>query len=280
MAEAPVKEVVKEAVKSTANKRTETAAPALVPITRGQILTVQVATFLLIWAGWEALSRSGLLFEGVVPSSLAVFPAILEHLIDWSFWDHFGRTAYEVVTGFAIGGAVGATLGIVMGLRRFFAGVIEPYVNYLAATPKIIFLPIMMVMFGVGAGSKIAMAAISAFFPVAVSVYRGALLVSPVLIRVARSFKASQWTIVKSVYLPSLVPPLLTGMRLGLGVAIVGTLLAEIKLSNKGLGYVVIQHYNFFRTADMYAVLIIIFMIAVAINTMMDRLAARFAYKT
>ncbi|CAN0504524.1 unnamed protein product [Phaeothamnion confervicola] len=164
-------------------------------------------------------------------------------------------------------------------MRRFLAAVLEPYINYLAATPKIIFLPIMMVMFGVGAGSKIAMAAISAFFPVAVSVYRGTLLVNPVLVRVARSFKASQWTIVKSIYLPSIIPPLMTGLRLGLGVAIVGTLLAEIKLSNKGLGYVVIQHYNFFRTADMYAVLIIIFAIAVGINAVMDRLAGHFQHK-
>ncbi len=247
---------------------------------RVQVVAVQVGTFLAVWAAWEALSRSGWLYEGVVPSSLAVFPAIFAHLVDLEFWDHMGRTAYEVVAGFAIGGSVGAALGILLGIRRFLAAVLEPYINYMAATPKIIFLPIMMVMFGVGAGSKVAMAAISAFFPVAVSVYRGTLLVSPVLIRVARSFKASQWTIVKSVYLPSLVPPLLTGFRLGLGVAIVGTLLAEIKLSNKGLGYVVIQHYNFFRTADMYAVLIIIFVIAVGINTMMDYLARRFAHKT
>ena len=243
-------------------------------------LGVQVATFLAVWAGWEALSRSGLLFEGVVPSSLVVFPSIARHLVDPVFWDHMGRTAYEVVAGFAIGSGVGAALGIVLGLRRFLAAILEPYINYMAATPKIIFLPIMMVMFGVGAGSKVAMAALSAFFPVAVSVYRGTLLVNPVLVRVAMSFKASQWRIVRSVYLPSLVPPLLTGLRLGLGVAIVGTLLAEIKLSNKGLGYVVIQHYNFFRTADMYAVLIIIFVIAVAINAVMDRLATRFAHKT
>lgn len=244
-----------------------------------QVLAVQVATFAAVWAAWEAVSRSGLLFEGVVPSSLAVFPAILEHLLDPSFWDHMGRTAYEVVAGFGLGAGVGAALGLLLGMRRFLAAVLEPYINYLAATPKIVFLPIMMVMFGVGAGSKIAMAAISAFFPVAVSVYRGTLQVNPVHVRVARSFKASQWRIVRSVFLPSIVPPLLTGLRLGLGVAIVGTLLAEIKLSNKGLGYVVIQHYNFFRTADMYAVLIIIFVIAVGINTLMDRLAKRYSYK-
>ena len=244
-----------------------------------QVLAVQAATFMLIWAGWEALSRSGLLYEGVVPSSLKVFPAIWEHLIDPVFWDHMGRTAYEVVAGFGIGSSVGVMLGLLLGMRRFLAAVLEPYINYLAATPKIVFLPIMMVMFGVGPGSKIAMGAISAFFPVAVSVYRGMLLVNPVFLRVARSFKASQWKIVRSVYLPSIVPPLLTGLRLGLGVAIVGTLLAEIKLANKGLGYVVIQHYNFFKTADMYAVLIIIFLIAVGINTMMDRLARRFAHR-
>ena len=246
---------------------------------RARVAAVQLATFLAIWAGWETLSRSGLLYDGVVPSSLAVFAAIGQHLIDPVFWDHMGRTAYEVTVGFAIGTGVGVALGLLLGLRRFLAAVTEPFINTLAATPKIVFLPIMMVMFGVGAGSKIAMAAISAFFPVAVSVYRGTLLVNPVLLRVARSFNASQWRIVRSIYLPSLVPPLLTGLRLGLGVAIVGTLLAEIKLANKGLGYVVIQHYNFYRTADMYAVLIIIFIIAVFINTVMDRLAARFAHK-
>lgn len=247
---------------------------------RQRVLIVQVATFLAIWSGWEALSRSGLLFEGVVPSSLDVFPAIASHLADPVFWDHALFTAYEVVVGFVIGTVLGVTVGMLLGLRKFLAAVMEPYVNYLAATPKIIFLPIMMVMFGVGAGSKVAMAAISAFFPVAVSIYRGTLLVNPVLVRVARSFNASQMRIVRSVYLPSLVPPLLTGLRLGLGVAIVGTLLAEIKLANKGLGYVVIQHYNFFRTADMYAVLIIIFAIAVVINVLMDRLAARYAHAT
>ena len=246
---------------------------------RGRITTVQVATFLAVWAGWEALSRSGLLYDGVVPSSLDVFAAIGRHLIDPGFWDHAGRTAYEVVTGFAIGTCVGVALGLLLGLRRFLAAVVEPFINYLAATPKIVFLPILMVMFGVGPGSKIAMAAISAFFPVTVSIYRGALLVNPVLVRVARSFNCSQWRIVRSIYLPSLVPPLLNGLRLGLGVAIVGTLLAEIKLANKGLGYVVIQHYNFFRTADMYAVLIIIFVIAVAINWAMDRLAARLSHQ-
>ena len=246
---------------------------------RGMITSVQVATFLAVWAGWETLSRSGLLYEGVVPSSIDVFAAIGRHLVDPAFWDHGGRTAYEVVAGFAIGAGIGVSLGLLLGLRRFMAAVTEPFINYLAATPKIVFLPILMVMFGVGPGSKVAMAAISTFFPVALSVYRGTLLVNPVLVRVARSFNASQWRIVWSVYLPSLVPPLLTGLRLGLGVAIVGTLLAEIKLANKGLGYVVIQHYNFFRTADMYAVLIIIFVIAVAINAAMDLAAVRLSHK-
>ena len=247
-------------------------ARAFAPSRRTQIVGVQVATFLAVWACWEALSRSGLLYDGVVPSSLAVFAAIGQHLVDPVFWDHMGRTAYEVGAGFAIGTTVGVALGLLMGMRRFLAAVVDPCVNTLAATPKIVFLPIMMVLFGVGAGSKVAMAAISAFFPVAVSVYRGTLLVNPVLIRVARSYNAGSWRIVRSIYLPSLVPPLLTGLRLGFGVAIVGTLLAETKLSNKGLGYLVIQAYALFDMPKMYALVIVLFVLSIAVNVLIGRL--------
>jgi ABC-type nitrate/sulfonate/bicarbonate transport system permease component len=132
-----------------------------------------------------------------------------------------------------------------------------------------------MLLFGAGLGSKIGMGALSAFFPVVVATAAGMGGVSPVLLRVARSFNATPWQVVRKVYLPSLIEPAITGMRLGLGVAIIGVLLAEIKFSNRGLGHIAIQHYNFFRIADMYAVLLITFALAVAANALMGRAAAR-----
>jgi NitT/TauT family transport system permease protein len=80
---------------------------------------------------------------------------------------------------------------------------------------------------------------------------------------------------VRKVYLPALVAPIVTGLRLGLGVATIGVLLAEIKFSDRGLGHRAIQHYQFFRIAEMYAVLIASFALAVAANAAMGRLARR-----
>jgi ABC-type nitrate/sulfonate/bicarbonate transport system permease component len=237
---------------------------------------IRLGTLIVVWALWEAVSVSGLVFKGVVPSSVDVLRAVARYVSDASFYGHLWRTVYEVAVGFALGTLAGLTLGIVMGMSRFLGRVFDPYLNILAPTPKIVFLPVLMILFGVDAGSKMAMGGISAFFPVAMSAYAGMQLVSPVLLKVARGFQASSSQLVSKVYLPSMLEPLATGMRLGLGVAIIGTLLAEIKLSNKGLGYLAIQEYNAFHIADMYAILLLTFAVAVAANALIGRATRQF----
>ena len=239
------------------------------------VLLVRIGTVLAVWAAWEIVARSGLVYEGIVPSSFAVLAAMAQQLAEPEFYQHVALTAYEVVTGFIAGTAIGMAAGIALGFRRFADDAAAPYLQGLAATPKIIFLPILMLVFGVGAGSKIAMGGLSAFFPMVVAIAAGMRDVNVVLVRVARSFNASAWQIVRKIYLPSLVEPAITGMRLGLGVAIIGVLLAEIKFSKAGLGHLAIQHYNFFHVADMYAVLLITFALAVLANAAMGWAANR-----
>lgn len=239
------------------------------------VLLIRIATLLAIWLAWELLARSGLVYEGVVPSSFAVFAAMGRQLVQPAFYNDVLVTGYEVLAGFVIGTAFGTATGIALGVRRFADEAAAPYIQGLAATPKIIFLPILMLLFGVGSGSKIALGALSAFFPVVVATASGMKTVKPALVRVARSFNASTWQIVCKIYLPSLVEPAIIGMRLGLGVAFVGVLLAEIKFSSAGLGHVAIQYYNFFHVADMYAVLLITFGLAVAANALMGAIGRR-----
>jgi len=239
------------------------------------VLAIRAATLLAIWAAWEAVARSGLVYEGIVPSSLAVAASIFRQLSEQAIYLDALQTAYEVVAGFAVGSAAGASTGLLLGARRFADRAAAPYVQGLAATPKIVFLPILMLALGVGAGSKIGMGALSAFFPVLIATAEGMQGVNPVLLRVARSFNASGLQIVRTVLMPSLVEPILTGMRLGLGVAVVGVLLAEIKFAKAGLGHLAIQHYNFYRTADMYAVLLITFALALAANALMGAAGRR-----
>ena len=236
---------------------------------------LRVVTLVVVWAAWEVLARSGLVFEGVVPSSLAVLVSAARQLGSAPFYAHLWRSVEEIGLGFAIGSAAGVGIGTTMGMFFFFGRMIHPYIHVLAPTPKIIFLPVLMILFGVDVGSKVAMGAISAFFPVVVATYDGVRLVPPVLLRVARSFGASRWHVVTKVYFPSMLPSVVTGIRLGLGVAIIGTLLAEIKLSNRGLGFLAIQQYESFHIPDLYAVLLFIFALAIAANIAIGRVAAR-----
>jgi NitT/TauT family transport system permease protein len=240
-----------------------------------RITAIRIGTVLAVWLAWELLARSGLLYQGVIPSSVAVFESIWKHLADASFYRHVARTLNEVAAGAAIGSLLGLAVGILTGQLRVVGRAVEVYINVLAPTPKIVFLPLLMIMFGVDFGSKVALGAASAFFPVAVATLAAIRLVNPVLIKVGQSFNASLWQMVRMVYLPAMMQPLVSGLRLGLGVAIIGVLLAEIKLSNVGLGHLAINHYNAFKIADMYAVLLITFSLAVGANALIGAMARR-----
>lgn len=236
---------------------------------QGSLVTpVRVATLLGLWVVWEAVAASGLLFEGVVPSSLKVAAALGALMASASFYYNLEFTLMEVLVSLALGVSTGIAVGLALGADRFAGKAFEPYLHYLAPTPKIVFLPILLVLFGVGPGSKIAMGTLSCFFPMALSVATGVREVDPVLLRVGRSFNLGLGQTITKIYLPALVPPIATGLKLGLGVAIIGCLLAEIKMSNRGLGFLIMQYYAQFRIPYMYAVLIAAFAIAALGNAL------------
>lgn len=230
------------------------------------VLALRIATVLALWVIWEAVARSRLVFEGVVPSSLAIIGALADLLTRPDFYWNIELTLIEVAVSLALGASAGIVVGLALGANRFAGKAFEPYVHYLAPTPKIVFLPILLVLFGVGPGSKIAMGTLSCFFPMVLSVATGVRQVDPVLLRVGRSFRLSLLQTVRKIYLPALVPPIATGLKLGTGVAIIGCLLAEIKMSNRGLGFLVMQYYSQFRIPYMYAALLIAFILAAGGN--------------
>jgi NitT/TauT family transport system permease protein len=251
---------------------TQTAlrAPAISRVT--QLRIAIIATILVIW---EATAASGLLFRDVVPSLLVIGRAVASLLGDREFYWHLGVTGTEVGTALVIGGLAGLMVGLALGASRFLSRAFEHYLYYLGPTPKIIFFPIMIMWFGVGLGSKIAMGTISCFFPIALSVAAGMRQIDDVLIRVGRSFRANTWQMVTKIYLPAMRAPIINGVRLGLGVAIIGTLLAETKLSNRGVGFLIINSYATFDMPRMYSLLIVVFVLAIGANVIVSRFADR-----
>ena len=236
------------------------------------LIMARLCLFAGIWALWETAAASGLFFDGVVPSSVAVSRALGRILSDARFYGHLGVTATEIAAAMAVGGGAGAIVGIALGGSRFLGTAYEPWVNYLGPMPKIILLPMLVILFGTGVGSKIAMGAVSCFFPVALSLATAMRQVDAVLVNVGRSFRLSRLQLLRYIYMPSLVLPMITGVRLGLGLAIIGVLLAETKLSKAGLGFLVIQSYNLFHIPEMYAYLILVFGISVGLNLLLGKL--------
>lgn len=252
---------------------TRTTWPLVTRVTR-----LQLATLAGILLFWEALSASGLLFRGVVPSVLIIGASVADLLVAQNFWTNLSVTLFEIIVALAIGAVSGIAAGLAVGGNRFLGLAFEPYIRAFASIPKIILFPILLVIFGVGINSKIAVGAIAAFFPVALSTAAGARDINPVFVRVGRSFGVTLAQMVWKIYLPSMVAPILSGFRVALGVAIVVCLMGEIRYSNMGLGFMVMQSYRLARFADMYAIIIVIFILAAIGNDVIERLSRN--YKT
>jgi NitT/TauT family transport system permease protein len=230
-------------------------------------------------ATWQLLSISGLFYRDVIPSLPQIAAALLKLLSNGYFYWHLWITVDEIAAALVIGGIAGLVVGLIVGDNKFIAAAYEPYLYYLGPTPKIIFFPVLIMWFGVDAGPKIAMGVLSCFFPIALNVAAGMRQIDKVLIKVGKSLRANAWQMAVKIYLPALRHPVINGLRLGLGVALIGTLLAETKLTNRGIGYLVITAYNGFDMPQLYAILIALFVLAIGANALVTHFGGLDAIK-
>lgn len=238
----------------------------LTPVTLLRVVLVLAALVI-----WQLVATSGWLYGDVVPSLSIIGAALMKLLSGGDFYWNLWVTIDEIAIGLAIGGLAGLVVGLVIGANKFIARAFEPYLYYLGPTPKIIFFPVLIMWFGVGGGSKIAMGAVSCFFPIALNVAAGMRQIDQVLIKVGHSFRANPWQMATKIYLPAMRHPVINGLRLGLGVALIGTLLAETKLSKYGIGSMVMDAYARFDMPRMYAILIVLFVLAIGANALVAR---------
>src|SRR5262247_913045 len=143
----------------TGRLRLSAARPLGLPLR--PVTALRIAIIVAVVVIWEAVSASGWLYRDVVPSLTAIGKALYATLADPSFYFHLGTTAYEIGIAMVIGGLSGLAVGILLGGSKFMSRAYEAYLYYLGPCPKIIFFPIMIMWFGVGPGSKVAMGAIS-----------------------------------------------------------------------------------------------------------------------
>jgi ABC-type nitrate/sulfonate/bicarbonate transport system permease component len=242
------------------------------------VTRIRIFTLIGLICTWELmalLGSYGFLYNDVVPSAWKIALATLEELFSAGFYKDLGITFAEHIVGFISGSLIAIFLGIAMGTNSLLRDALEPYLNAIGSTPKIIFLPILFLMFGTGIESKMAKGALSAFFPVVFTTTLGMLLINPVLIRVGKSFSLSKWQMIQKIYVPAMINPVITGLRLGIAITVIGVLVAELKFADGGLGYRLGIYYEQFRIAPMYGIIVIIFALAALANIGMTRLQDR-----
>lgn len=238
-------------------------------------LNVQTLTLLLVVAVWEIIGRTGILFADLFPPMLEILQSLWRYLTTPLLLPHIKASLYEVGGALALAALTGIPLGILWGSRSTWLQIVEPLILYAAVVPKIVIFPIFILFLGIDVHSKLAVGAIAAFFPISLLTIAGMREVKKVYVDVARSAGASAYQIAAHVYLPAIAGQVFTGIRIGMGAAVTGALLAETKIAKAGLGFMIVEYYGQFRIADMYSLLLFIFILAALTNWAMKALFAR-----
>ncbi len=238
---------------------------------------VQALTVVGLVAAWEFIGRTGLLFPELFPSVIQILQSLGTYLTSATLIPHMKASFSEIGGAILLGALSGVPLGILFGSRRSWLQVMEPLILYAAVVPKIVIFPVFILFLGIGVGSKLAVGAIAAFFPIVLLTIAGMREVKPVYLDVARTVGASPLQIATRVYLPAIAGQVFTGIRIGLGAAVTGALLAETKIAKAGLGFMIVEYYNEFRIADMYSLLLLIFILAALVNWVMKTVFAAFS---
>ena len=232
------------------------AAPhPIVSLSRYYAGALSVVGGLLVW---EVVSRfliANALFLAA-PSQIAV--AIYHLGVSGELWHHIAVSAAEFAVGYVIASAIGIALGLAMASSATAKRALQPWVSGLYATPTIALAPLFILWFGIGIWSKVLVVIFLVTFPVAINTEAGLRTTSERLIEMLRSFGATPRQIFLKVSLPSAVPFILAGLKLGIGRGLIGVVVAELFGSRAGLGRLISQSADAFNMPELFAGVVIL----------------------
>jgi NitT/TauT family transport system permease protein len=200
-----------------------------------------VAAFLVFWEGLSRGWWAHLQVRPIFVSSPLRVAAEAWRLffVTGDIWRDLAASGIECAIGFSLALAVGIPLGLAAGWYRRFNYAVEPFLTALNATPQVAFLPLVIVWFGIGLPSRVVIIFLLTVLPIAINAAAGVRTTDVRLLRVAQGFGASQARIFATLILPSALPFLLAGLRLGIGRAMIGIVVGEIYGANAGLGFMI-----------------------------------------
>ncbi|HWL43872.1 MAG TPA: ABC transporter permease [Ilumatobacter sp.] len=226
---------------------------------------------------WELTVSVGLFNERFISPPSAVFVALPELLGDAGVRNGFSQTGAATAVAFGLSIVVGVTLGALIGTSEFVCRTVRPLLMLLFAIPKMVLVPVFVLIFGLGIGTAGVFAFSLGVFPVLLNTIEGAQSVDARLRVTAHSLGAGRWHRVRYLIAPSVLPSVLTGVRLGLVQSMLGTLMAELYGTTRGVGYYATGFAQTFQPDKVFGLLLLVALSAVSLNTALGRLEHRLA---
>ena len=231
---------------------------------------VALALFLLLW--WAAARLTG---ADVIPTPAATAAAARTMLGEPAIYLATAETLSAYGGGLALAVLVGIPAGLAMGGFRLLGQTLEPYVNALSATPRVAFIPLVIVLLGLGIRAKIAIIVLGAVMPILLNTYAGVRNVDPELVEMARSAGASRAQIFRRILLPGALPFIVVGLRLGATIGLINTVVAELYTAVRGLGGLLAIYGNSFQMEPYFVVVFVLAGIGAAVSQSLRLVEAR-----
>ncbi len=226
----------------------------------------RIAIVVALLALWEALSRLGIVNPRLLPSASDTLGALADLLQRGSVRSDLAVTATEVLAAFALAVPAGGLIGFLIAENRYFAEVAKPLLFFAFSIPKSIFLPMFILVFGVGFSQKVGFGFFSTIFIVIMSTTTAVESVKLEYLTVARSYGATRAQTAWRVYLPSMLPVLPEALRISMIFNLTGVILAEMYASRDGIGHQIATWGENFQMKQLLAGVVMVAVIAIAFN--------------
>lgn len=232
---------------------------------------VAPVVFVAIILLWELGCRYGIISNIVLPAPSQAFAALMDLVRTGMLWKHLGVSLYRLAVGWTLGSLLGIAVGLLIGLFSLARAGLLPLVSALFPIPKIALLPLFVVWFGIGEGSKVATILFGTFFPMVIATYGGIDNVDRNLIRMGQSFGLSWLSIVRKIVIPGALPAILSGFRISASIAIVLLVAAEMIGADYGIGAYILMAGALFATDKLIAGVAILSVLGLAIGWLIGR---------
>lgn len=229
----------------------------------------------ILLVAWAVASKKEWVAPQILPAPAAVAQTLLDQVKSGELFVNFAISLARVAGGFVLGGLIGVVLGVSMGLSRRVEQYLYPLFNAISQVPVLGWLPLAMMVLGIGESLKVVIIAHAALVPIAINTLKGIRNVPTAYLDVARTFKFSKRQLLRKVVFPASVPAVFVGIRYGLTQAWLSLVTVELLASSEGLGFLIVWGRQLFQLDLVLSAIIVVGVVGLALDKGLERLEAR-----